>query len=55
MILSYGDKRTSDFARGERVKAFEGFECAARLKIDRLQAATAIADLPHCLAIVSKI
>ena len=45
MIVSYRDKRTSDFAAGERVKAFSGIEQAARLKIDRLEAATALQDL----------
>ena len=45
MILSCKDKRTGEFHRGERVKAFEGFEHAARLKMDRLEAATSIADL----------
>ena len=45
MIVSYRDKRTSDFAAGERVKAFSGIEKAARLKIDRLEAATALQDL----------
>ena len=45
MIVSYGDKRTRNFAAGERVKAFSGMEQAARLKIDRLEAATALQDL----------
>jgi proteic killer suppression protein len=45
MILSYRDKRTSDFALGNRVKQFSGFEFAARLKLDRLDAATSIQDL----------
>ena len=38
MIVSYRDKRTTDFAAGKRVKAFSGIEQAARLKIDRLEA-----------------
>ena len=45
MILSYRGKRTSDFAAGKRVKAFSGFERAARLKLDRLEAAASINDL----------
>jgi toxin HigB-1 len=45
MILSYRDKRTSDFAARKRVKAFSGIERAARLKLDRLEAATAVKDL----------
>ena len=45
MILSYRDKRTRDFAAGRRVKAFSGVERSARLKLDRLEAATSIRDL----------
>ena len=45
MIVSYRDKRTAQFAAGERVKAFSGIERPARLKLDRLEAATAIGDL----------
>ncbi len=45
MIVSYRDKRTTDFADGKRVKAFSGIEHAARLKIDRLEAAVALQDL----------
>ncbi len=45
MIVSYRDKRTTDFADGKRVKAFSGIERAARLKIDRLEAAVALQDL----------
>ena len=45
MILGYRGERTSDFARGKRVKAFSGFERSARLKLDRLEAATLILDL----------
>ena len=36
---------TADFAAGKRVKAFSGFERAARLKMDRLEAATLLKDL----------
>ncbi len=45
MILSYRDERTRDFAKGKRVKAFFGIERAARLKLDRLEAATSVLDL----------
>lgn len=45
MILSYRDKRTGDFAAGNRVKAFEAIERAARLKLDRLDAALTLKDL----------
>ena len=45
MIASYRDKRTRDFATGKRVKAFSGVERAARLKLDRMEAATSLGDL----------
>ena len=45
MIVSYRDKRTRDFASGERIKAFSGIERAARLKLDRLEAAVELRDL----------
>jgi proteic killer suppression protein len=45
VIASYRDKRTADFAAGKRVKAFSGIERAARLKLDRLEAAVALKDL----------
>ena len=45
MIVGYRDKRTREFAAGQRVKAFSGFERAARLKLDRLEAATGLKDL----------
>ena len=45
MIVSCRDKRTRDFAAGKRVKAFSGFERSARLKLDRLEAATSLRDL----------
>ena len=45
MIVSYRDKRTRAFAHGERLKAFSGFERSARLKLDRLEAATSLRDL----------
>jgi toxin HigB-1 len=45
VILSYRDKRTRDFAAGRRVKALSGIERPARLKLDRLEAATSLRDL----------
>jgi toxin HigB-1 len=45
VIVSYRDKRTRDFSTGKRVKALCGFEHAARLKLDRMEAATALRDL----------
>jgi proteic killer suppression protein len=45
VILNYRDKRTREFASGKRVKAFSGIERPARLKLDRLEAATSIRDI----------
>ena len=45
MILSYRDKWTRKFAAGEWVKEFSGIERAARLKLDRVDMATSLADL----------
>ena len=45
MVVSYRDKRTRNFAEGERVKAFSAIEYAARLKLDRLEAAVSLQDL----------
>ena len=45
MIVSYHDKLTREFAAGKRVKVFSGFERAARLKLDRMEAATSRRDL----------
>lgn len=45
MIGGYHDKRTRDFAAGKRVKPFSGIERAARLKLDRLEAAAVLKDL----------
>ena len=45
MILSYRDERTRDFAQGKRVKPFSAIERSARLKLDRLEAATSTMDL----------
>ena len=45
MIISYRDARTADFAAGKRVKALSGIERAARLKLDRVEAAHMLKDL----------
>jgi proteic killer suppression protein len=45
MVLSYRDKRKRDFAAGKRVRDFSAFERTARLKLDRMEAATAVKDL----------
>jgi proteic killer suppression protein len=45
MIVSYGNSRTANFAAGERVNALSGIERSARLKLDRLETATTLADL----------
>ena len=45
MVVSYRDKRTREFATGKRIKAFSGIERSARLKLDRLEAATSLQDL----------
>jgi len=45
MIVSYRDKLTKDFAAGKRIKAFSAIEHLARLKLDRMEAATALQDL----------
>jgi toxin HigB-1 len=45
VVLSYRDKRSRDFAAGKRVRALSGFERSARLKLDRLEAATSLKDL----------
>ena len=45
MIVSYRDKRTRDFAAGNRVKTLSGIERPARLKLDRIEASAALKDL----------
>jgi toxin HigB-1 len=45
MIVSYRDKRTERLAAGLRVKEFSGFARQAELRLDRLDAATSVADL----------
>lgn len=45
VIVSFRDKRTRDFATARRVKPFAAFQRSARLKPDRLEAATSLRDL----------
>jgi proteic killer suppression protein len=45
MILSYGDKRTEAFARGEFVREFQGFDRQAYKRLEILEAATALEEL----------
>jgi proteic killer suppression protein len=46
MIRSCKDKRTREFVEGKRVKAFDGIARKAELKLDQLDSATSLADLP---------
>lgn len=45
MILGFRDRRTRRFAEGLRVKAFDGIARRAQMKLDQLDAATALQDL----------
>lgn len=45
MIVSYRDKQTRAFAEGKFVRALSGIERPARLRLDRLDAATTPKDL----------
>jgi proteic killer suppression protein len=45
MILSFRDKRTEVFARGEFVRAFQGLDKQGWKRLAILDAATALADL----------
>ena len=45
MILSFADKDTEAFDRGERVKRFEAIARPARLKLDRLHLLDSLNDL----------
>lgn len=47
MILSYRDKRTERFARGERVKPFEPFRRKAERAFDRLDMAASLTDVAN--------
>ena len=45
MIVSYRDKRTERFAKGEFVRDFSGFSRQAEKRLDRLEAAQGLQDL----------
>lgn len=45
MILSYRDKKTEQFAKGEFVKAFQGFEAPAARRLSILNAALSLDTL----------
>ena len=45
VIPSYRGERNRVFAAGKHVKAFSGLVRSARLKLDRLEAATSLGDL----------
>lgn len=45
MIVSFRDKRTREFANGRYVKALSGVSRQAEMKLDQLEAATAVRDL----------
>jgi toxin HigB-1 len=45
MILSYRDKRTEQFAHGEFVREFQGFDRQAWKRLEILDAAISLAEL----------
>lgn len=45
MIISFGDKRTREFADGMRVSAFDRIQRSVSSKLDQLDAASSILDL----------
>lgn len=45
MILNYRDRRTADFAAGNRVRAFQGFDRQGGKRLDIVSAATSLDDL----------
>jgi proteic killer suppression protein len=45
MIVGYRDKRTERFASGHHVREFSGFARQAVIRLDRLDAASKLADL----------
>jgi proteic killer suppression protein len=45
MILSYGDRRTEAFARGDLVRDFRGFDRQAYRRLEILDAAMSLAEL----------
>ena len=47
MIVSYGNKETERLSMGLYVKAFENIARPARLKLNKLKAAEAVADVAN--------
>jgi toxin HigB-1 len=45
MIVSFRDRPTERFAAGRHVREFSGFARQAEIRLDRLDAATSLADL----------
>ncbi len=45
MINSYRDKKTENFANGQRVKTFQGFKRQAEKRLEILDAADSLNDL----------
>lgn len=45
MILTYGDRRTRDFAEGRPVRQFQGFARQAWKRLEILEAAVTLRDL----------
>jgi toxin HigB-1 len=45
VIISYRDKATERFASGRHIGEFSGFARQAVMRLDRLEAATSLADL----------
>ena len=45
MIVSFRDKRTREFAEGNRVKAFASIEHRAEMRLDQLDSATSLRDV----------
>jgi proteic killer suppression protein len=45
MIVSFRDKRTREFAEGNRVKVFAGIERKAEMRLDQLHSATSVRDV----------
>ena len=45
MIVSFRDRLTARFAAGEAVRKFSAFARQAEVRLDRLEAATSLADL----------
>jgi proteic killer suppression protein len=45
VIVSFRDKRTREFAQGNRIKAFAGIERKAEMRVDQLDSATSLRDV----------